>query len=851
MPLPEPSEQEGESVPAGQKPNPKHPQLGMSEEFELVLVTVSHEDSHGVSGVGAQPESVHYGVSLGDPQILLEQQGGALQPSPPALELQGNKPDPAPWALCSAAPKPLEFLRTPFGGRLLVLETFLYKQEKAMGDKVYWKCRQHATLRCRGRAITRGGRATIMHEHCHPPDEEALEARRQKQRRRGLALAEDPDPLAVPVKRPDPQTFRPLSLLNLPPKKRPRLWTSLRPGLEFLSTCYGGTFLVHQSFLYKREKTVGDRSYWTCRDHTLHCCRGRAITQGQRVTVMRGHCHPPDVEALEARRLQERVGDTQRATRRGLSDSLLCQTEPGVPSLNRRPRKQARPKPLQEPPSDDQDDQDEEPGPEFLKTPLGGSFLVFESFLYRREKAAGDKVYWTCRDQARMGCRSRAITQGQQVTVMRGHCHPPDLGGLETLRQRENRPDATPRESPGGTWAVGWGGSRGPVVTPPSALPTPILEGVTAPSPHFPIWVFRAHVPLQTAGTKEGPEFLKTPLGGSFLVFESFLYRREKAAGDKVYWTCRDQARMRCRSRAITQGQRVMVMRRHCHPPDLGGLEAMRQRENFPRLAQREDSETFQPLEFLRTSLGGRFLVFESFLYRKEKAAGDKVYWMCRDQARLGCRSRAITQGQQVTVMRDHCHQPDLAGLEALRQRDRLPIEAQLGDPGCQTTRSSERDARRVRPSRCSDLPLPLPKHPKPHASRALPGGRLSVTSGKGRSTQLGSDSGRTPASAWHPDSAPLWSAMSRRPLCFLPTELPCVLPAARGVSGWGSVPVPWLDPPVWFPASTDWLYTIPSQASGWAQVVSWVICLRIQIHCGTEPALRVWRRATPPALSP
>jgi hypothetical protein len=86
----------------------------------------------------------------------------------------------------------------------------------------------------------------------------------------------------------------------------------------------------------------------------------------------------------------------------------------------------------------------------------------------------------------------------------------------------------------------------------------------------------------------EGPEFLKTPLGGSFLVYESFLYRREKAAGEKVYWTCRDQARMGCRSRAITQGQRVMVMRRHCHPPDLGGLEALRQREHFPNLSQWE-----------------------------------------------------------------------------------------------------------------------------------------------------------------------------------------------------------------------------------------------------------------------
>lgn len=97
-----------------------------------------------------------------------------------------------PLSLPLAAPKPLEFLRTPFGGRLLVLESFLYKQEKAVGDKVYWKCREHTELGCRGRAITRGPRATVMRGHCHPPDEEGLEARRRKQKLlRSPALPED------------------------------------------------------------------------------------------------------------------------------------------------------------------------------------------------------------------------------------------------------------------------------------------------------------------------------------------------------------------------------------------------------------------------------------------------------------------------------------------------------------------------------------------------------------------------------------------------------------------------------------------------------------------------------------
>nr|XP_025733107.1 FLYWCH-type zinc finger-containing protein 1-like isoform X2 [Callorhinus ursinus] len=593
MPLPEPSEQEGESVKAGQEPSPESPEPGTDvvlavptkpKEFsKLVLLTASMEN---VDGVDSQPKGGHCVMSLEmsgpdtlarTPQILpVEEQVGAVQPTPQAPEQTCSKPD--------TAPKPLEFLRTPFGGRLLVLECFLYKQEKAVGDKVYWKCREHCELGCRGRAITRGPRATVMRGHCHPPDEEGLEARRRRQKLPGPALPEglgvpegprgrveeplegvgpwlcpeEPEPtpglvLSKPATEED-EGLRALSLLSLPPKKRPTLGIGEPRPLEFLRTCYGGSFLVHQSFLYKREKAVGDKVYWTCRDHALHSCRSRAITQGQRVTVMRGHCHPPDVEGLEARRQQEKAVETLQARPGGPGgqvdkllqgvDSLLYRRGPGTLTLTRaRPRKRTKVLPAQPqaPQGSPTEDPDEDPGgPEFLRTPLGGSFLVYESFLYRREKAAGEKVYWTCRDQARMGCRSRAITQGQRVMVMRRHCHPPDLGGLEALRQREQLPSPAQREG---------------------------------------------------SGTLRPLEFLRTSLGGRFLVYESFLYRKEKAAGEKVYWMCRDQARLGCRSRAITQGQLVTVMRSHCHPPDLAGLEALRQRERLPSVAQQEDPE--------------------------------------------------------------------------------------------------------------------------------------------------------------------------------------------------------------------------------------------------------------------
>lgn len=645
MPLPRRRKRKAASRQAEKTPSPEPPAEAASRSSANSKKFSQRVKKKKSNEKGSKPGGQHHGTSpelsepdpqASTPQILPEEPEVTVQPGPRAQEQQRGKSETAGPAL--------EFLRTPFGGRLLVLDSFLYKQEKAKGDKVYWKCRQSVGLRCRGRAITRGTRATVMHGHCHPPDEEGLEARRRRQKlpiqNSGSQSSEGSDlhpgesettagGLASKYSAGEYKGFRGLALMSLPPKKRQMLGFGETRGLEFLRTCYGGSFLVHQSFLYKREKTVGDRVYWTCREHALQGCRSRAITHGQRVTVMRGHCHQPDEEALEARRQREKIAS--RLPARPVVD-LLGRRGPGPLSFSRpRPRIQAkaREQPVESSSSSSDDDDEEEEeeeenpgGPEFLKTPLGGSFLVFESFLYRREKAAGNKVYWTCRDQARMGCRSRAITQGRRVTVMRGHCHPPDLGGLEALRQRQKRPNAAQQDGAG------------------------------------------------------DPEFLKTPFGGTFLVFESFLYRREKVAGDKVYWTCRDQARRGCRSRAITQGLRVMVMRRHCHPPDLGGLEELRDRDNFPRLAQTEDSETFQPLEFLRTSLGGSFLVFESFLYRKEKKIGDKVYWMCREHGRRGCRSRAITQGQQVTVMRAHSHPPDLRSLEALREREKHPSPA-------------------------------------------------------------------------------------------------------------------------------------------------------------------------------
>lgn len=121
MPLPEPSEQEGESVKAGQEPSPESPETGTDvvptaptkpKEFSnLVLLTTSTENGNGL---GSQPTEVHCVMSLemSGPDTLArtlqilpaEEQGGAVQPSPQASEQKRSKPDAGEFRACCPWP---------------------------------------------------------------------------------------------------------------------------------------------------------------------------------------------------------------------------------------------------------------------------------------------------------------------------------------------------------------------------------------------------------------------------------------------------------------------------------------------------------------------------------------------------------------------------------------------------------------------------------------------------------------------------------------------------------------------------------------------------------------------------
>ena len=124
MPLPEPSEQEGESVKAGQEPSPESPEPGTDvvpaaptkpKEFsKLVLLAASTEN---VDEVDSQPEGGHCVMSLElsgpdtlarTPQILpVEEQAGTVQPTPQVPEHKRSKPDTGEFQACCPQPSHL------------------------------------------------------------------------------------------------------------------------------------------------------------------------------------------------------------------------------------------------------------------------------------------------------------------------------------------------------------------------------------------------------------------------------------------------------------------------------------------------------------------------------------------------------------------------------------------------------------------------------------------------------------------------------------------------------------------------------------------------------------------------
>nr|CAD7193851.1 unnamed protein product [Timema douglasi] len=71
----------------------------------------------------------------------------------------------------------------------------------------------------------------------------------------------------------------------------------------------------------------------------------------------------------------------------------------------------------------------------FLPSARGHTQLVYNGFLYTRNNQAGDKSFWRCIDYPTLKCCARCVTVGSVLTVVSGqHVHPPPESKIQRLK---------------------------------------------------------------------------------------------------------------------------------------------------------------------------------------------------------------------------------------------------------------------------------------------------------------------------------------------------------------------------------------------------------------------------------
>ncbi|KFB53271.1 AGAP003439-PN-like protein [Anopheles sinensis] len=65
-------------------------------------------------------------------------------------------------------------------------------------------------------------------------------------------------------------------------------------GRAFIRSQRGAPLLVKDNFIYRCERTRGNRSYWLCVRYKSYKCTGRIICQGNAVMKQTGHTHQTD-----------------------------------------------------------------------------------------------------------------------------------------------------------------------------------------------------------------------------------------------------------------------------------------------------------------------------------------------------------------------------------------------------------------------------------------------------------------------------------------------------------------------------------------------------------------------------
>ena len=83
-------------------------------------------------------------------------------------------------------------------------------------------------------------------------------------------------------------------------------------------------------------------------------------------------------------------------------------------------------------------------------------------------------------------------------------------------------------------------------------------------------------------------------------------------------------------------------------------------------------------MEVIKTNKGGKKLVHEGYVYVVDKERDNKIYWRC--EKRGLCSGRLISNGEVISLTREHCHPQDLMRKELLKVKQDLKEKARETD---------------------------------------------------------------------------------------------------------------------------------------------------------------------------
>jgi hypothetical protein len=71
--------------------------------------------------------------------------------------------------------------------------------------------------------------------------------------------------------------------------------------LQFVTSERGNPMLLYNGFIYKKEKTIGEKTIWKCADYNKNRCPGRVHTMQEEMVRSTSHLHIPDAAKVQAK----------------------------------------------------------------------------------------------------------------------------------------------------------------------------------------------------------------------------------------------------------------------------------------------------------------------------------------------------------------------------------------------------------------------------------------------------------------------------------------------------------------------------------------------------------------------